>query len=103
MTNPSLIQRPRHITPDAWERASWYARLRLVNTLSQADRAAVEVDDGRRPVAELIAERVESILAERPATLEQIAVELGRKPNTILRRLASAGRRDLADQLQATP
>lgn len=99
----AIVQRPTGIDAAAWERASWYARLRYVNSLEQGQRAVVDLDDGRRPVAEVIAERVEAILAERSATLEQIAEELGRKPGTILRRLASAGRRDLAEQLQLTP
>lgn len=99
MTNPTLIQRPAGVTPEAWARASWYARLRHVNAISREQRAPVEPDPAQRPVAEVIAERVAAILAERPATLDEIAAELDRKPATVLRRLISGGRRDLAEHL----
>ena len=95
MTTPSLVRRPEHIDPIAWARASWYARLRYVNTLTRAERAEYDPDPPRRSIADRYAADVEVLIATGHDTLEAVAEALGRTPDTVYDRLMSASRPDL--------
>lgn len=100
MTNPTLIQRPAGVTPEAWARASWYARLRLVNARAAANRADRNVEPARPCVAERYAADVEVLIATGHTTLAQVAAALGRTPETVRARLMSASRPDLVATLR---
>lgn len=100
MTTPSLTQRPIDIPPDAWERASWYARLRFVNARAKAERPIDRTQLTYHCTADIYVERVEELLEDGWTTLADVAREMNRTPGTVRRRLSIAGRRDLIERLR---
>jgi len=103
VTRPNLVQRPADVDPDAWARASWYARLRYVNDRSRAERAECDPEPPRRSIADRYAADVEVLIATGHDTLEAVAEALGRTPDTVYDRLMSASRPDLVAILRGEP